>query len=528
MAYTCVRDGATQICLRRLDRSEVSPVAGTEGGRHPVFSPDGRRVLFCVASGQTCCGGGAPLRKLSVLDGRVDTIGTIPADGGCTNSLAWDTNDAILLSGYGGIWQVSASGGPVKRVVRTDAARGEVSFTFPTMLPDGRRLVVGAARLEQGRYIGELRVVAVDTGEQQVLLRDAALPRYLATGLLFYVQGAADSLMVAPFDAARLVLGPPVALSEPIRSLNGPAYSVALNGTLLYLPVEQDRVLTWVDRQQRSVPALPLKAPWQAVRLSPDGRRVAVEVAREQGRAGIDVVDLNRGGSSPVVPAGNGPLWTPDGTRITFGSPVYDSILWQPADGSGTPEVLHRAGFASDDGSWSPDGRALAFTGIGESAERQIWVLSQDGDDWTPRRFLPVPGSNAPGGCAPRFSPDGHWIAYTSSQESGAYEVWVRAYPGGGQRTQVSVGGGHDAVWSPDGRELFYRDGDRFYAVPVRLGQTFSAERPRLLFTGPYLDGGVYARAGLRRDTRRPALPRGAGRRRGARAAPLSPCSELV
>ena len=220
---------------------------------------------------------------------------------------------------------------------------------------------------------------------------------------------------------------------------------------------------------------------------------MAVEVAREQGRPGIEVVDLNRGGSSPVVPAGNGPLWTPDGTRITFGSPVYDSILWQPADGSGTPGVLHRAGFASNDGSWSPDGRALAFTGIGESAERQIWVLSQEAGDWTPRRFLPVPGSTAPGGCAPRFSPDGRWIAYTSSQESGAYEVWVRAYPGGGQRTQVSVGGGHNAVWSPDGRELFYRDGDRFYALPVRLGPTFSAERPRPLFTGPYLDGGVYS-----------------------------------
>ncbi|MCU0252392.1 MAG: serine/threonine-protein kinase, partial [Vicinamibacterales bacterium] len=505
MAYTCARDGATEICLRRLDRSEVSRVAGTEGGRHPVFSPDGQRVLFCVASGQTCCDAGAPLRQLLVLDGRVDTLSTTPADSGCMNSLAWPTDDMILLSGYGGIWQVLASGGPARRVVRTDAARGEISFAFPALLPGGRRMVAAAARLEQGRYVGELRVVTVETGEQHVLLRDATLPRYLATGHLLYAQGAADSLMVAPFDAARLVLGPPVPLSEPIRSLNGPAYSVALNGTLLYLPIDQDRVLTWVDRQQRSVPALPLRAPWQAVQLSPDGRRVAVEVAREQGRPSIEVVDLDRGSPTPVVPSGNGPLWTPDGTRITFGSPGYDSILWQPADGSGTAEVLHRAGFAVDDGSWSPDGRVLAFTGIGQSAERQIWVVSQEGGKWAPRRFLPVPGSSAPGGCAPRFSPDGRWIAYTSSQESGAYEVWVRAYPGGGQRTQVSVGGGHDAAWSPDARELFYRDGDRFYAVPVTLAPTFSAGRPRLLFTGPYLDRGVYSAPvyGVTRDGQR-------------------------
>lgn len=90
-------------------------------------------------------------------------------------------------------------------------------------------------------------------------------------------------------------------------------------------------------------------------------------------------------------------------------------------------------------------------------------------------------------GKVPRNSPDGRWVAYESN-ESGAIEVFVRAYPGADQRTQVSVGGGHDAVWARDGRELFYRNGERFFAVPVIPGARFAAGAPELVFEGPSLD----------------------------------------
>jgi serine/threonine-protein kinase len=117
--------------------------------------------------------------------------------------------------------------------------------------------------------------------------------------------------------------------------------------------------------------------------------------------------------------------------------------------------------------------------------------LSKEGSSWTPRVFLAASGAAS---LSPRFSPDGRWFAYDST-ESGKSEVYVRRYPGADQRTKVSVGGGHDAVWSADRRELFYRNDDRFYSVPVTLSPTFSVGAPRLLFTGPYLDAGYGGRS---------------------------------
>ena len=97
--------------------------------------------------------------------------------------------------------------------------------------------------------------------------------------------------------------------------------------------------------------------------------------------------------------------------------------------------------------------------------------------------ILPVSGAASADSCVPRFSPDGRWIAYHGN-DSGKWEVYVRAYPGADRRTQISVGGGHDAVWSRDGREIFYRNGDRFYAVAVTLTPTSSVGHPSCCSAG--------------------------------------------
>ena len=202
------------------------------------------------------------------------------------------------------------------------------------------------------------------------------------------------------------------------------------------------------------------------------------------------MVDLDRGISTRIVPAGLNPVWTPDGSRIAFASTDESTIQWQSSDGSGTPEVLHRT-FIESIGAWSPDGR-LAFTTIDPAMRSELWTLSKGGAGWQPRRYLPMSGAASADSCVPRFSPDGRWIAYHGN-ESGNWEVYVRAYPGADRRTQISVGGGYDAVWTRDGREIFYRNGDRFYAVAVTLNPTFSVGSPRLLFSGPYLDSGPLA-----------------------------------
>ena len=104
------------------------------------------------------------------------------------------------------------------------------------------------------------------------------------------------------------------------------------------------------------------------------------------------------------------------------------------------------------------------------------------GGDRKPRAVVKTPFTEQ----FPRLSPDGHWIAYTSN-ESGRTEVLVQSFPDAGARTQISTSGGIEPVWSRDGRELFYLDGDAMRVVEVRTSPTFSAGAPRLLYEGRFI-----------------------------------------
>jgi hypothetical protein len=83
----------------------------------------------------------------------------------------------------------------------------------------------------------------------------------------------------------------------------------------------------------------------------------------------------------------------------------------------------------------------------------------------------------------PQFSPDGRWIAY-ASKESGGREIYVRPFPDSGGKWQVSVGGGTEPQWSHDGRELFYRTGEKMMAVEIDTRDGFVPGKPKILFEG--------------------------------------------
>jgi hypothetical protein len=84
----------------------------------------------------------------------------------------------------------------------------------------------------------------------------------------------------------------------------------------------------------------------------------------------------------------------------------------------------------------------------------------------------------------PEFSPDGRWIAYVSN-ESGSPEVYVRPYPGPGEKIRISTAGGSEPIWTANGRELLYRSGtlehQQFFTA-IRAVSPFQAVAPRLLF----------------------------------------------
>ena len=156
------------------------------------------------------------------------------------------------------------------------------------------------------------------------------------------------------------------------------------------------------------------------------------------------------------------------------------NIFWQPADGSGKPERLTTSQYPQTPQSWSPDGQLLAFREQTATTGNDIWVFRLS--DRKAEPFLKTPFPEGPA----RFSPDGRWVAYRSS-ESGRNEIYVQPFPGPGGKWQISTEGGGEPVWNPNGRELFYRNGNKMMAADITMQPGFAAGKPRLLFEGPYV-----------------------------------------
>jgi Tol biopolymer transport system component len=214
--------------------------------------------------------------------------------------------------------------------------------------------------------------------------------------------------------------------------------------------------------------------------LSPDGRLLAV-VTHTIAERTLWVLDLRRGNLTRLTSGGEAtrPAWTPDGQRVAFW--WLNKGRWQPAwvraDGVGEPQVL-----ASNEGapsSWSPDGRHLLLVQGGD-----IWVATVGSASTTVAPLFTSPETEE----SPEFSPDGHWLAY-SSNVSGREEVYVQAFPALGPRLQVSLDGGRNPAWHPAGRELFYvspagPDGRvSMMAVDIQLKPARVVGRPRRLFS---------------------------------------------
>jgi hypothetical protein len=309
-----------------------------------------------------------------------------------------------------------------------------------------------------------------------------------------------------PFDLQQLAAtaGPVALIADVMQSVNTPnetseggagQFSVSATGSLLYAPggtfPDPERSLAWVDRNGSAEP-LPLPSrPYLSPRLSPDGRRFLVWT---QGDRNVWVHDLSRGVTTRLTFEGRNARasWTPDGTRIAYGSAIAgaENLFWRPSDGSGTTERLASSEFLQAPATWTPDGRTLLFTESSPTtANLDIWTLSLDGDR-RPHPFLQTPFNEQ----YPDLSPDGRWLASASNQ-SGRVEVYVQPYPGPGARQQISVEGGTAPAWSRDGRELFYTTAPsvggqaaltKMMVVPVQVKPTFTAGPPRMLFQGRY------------------------------------------
>jgi Tol biopolymer transport system component len=263
---------------------------------------------------------------------------------------------------------------------------------------------------------------------------------------------------------------------------------VSNTGTLAYLPgrqVEVERQLVLVDRQGVGTPVVDERGNFLSPRYSPDGTKVAVERFEGSGRRTIWVFDLMSGSRIRLTTGGeNGmPIWGPSGDRITFWSD-YETIQSMVV-GADAADELHKSPHPVFPSSWTPGGEDLVFVEFHPETRGDIWVLSEDGEakPWIATEFQEG---------YPQLSPDGRWLAYVSN-ESGRYEVYVQDYPGAGEKITVSTDGGFEPLWSPDGRELFYRVGALMMAVSFQTSPVFRSSRPIELFEDPYISGAKIA-----------------------------------
>ncbi len=390
-----------------------------------------------------------------------------------------------------GLFRVSDSGGTPERLTTVDQESGEAYHGWPTVLPSQEAVIFTST----GTLGGEGRIVALslETGEQRTLVEVGYDARYSPTGhLVFARQGA---LWAAPFDPDRLeVTGQQVVVVQGMEmSPWAVAFSFSPDGLLVYMPGEAEvgatslpRSLVWVDRQGNEAPLpLPVRQYFEP-RLSPDGDRVAVSVFDGESWD-LWVSDVGSGAGLRLTRgAGNAavvPVWTPEGGRIVFRllnpETGIGDVYWIAADGSGAPEPLVTSDTTSDfSTSVSADG-SLIFSRIfdpGANTHREVWEVPLDGDRTaTPLLRGQFAYANA------SLSPDGRWLAYVSD-ESGVFEIYLQPYPGPGPKTPVSIWGGGELVWSPDGSEIFYRLGSSLMVVEVQSVPTLSVSEPRVLF----------------------------------------------
>lgn len=488
LVYVAESHGTTQLFRRLLDRFDAQPIAGTTGAADPFFSPDGQWLGFFA---------GENLMKIPIAGGAAVTIADTPTQRGLT----WSDDGMVYVTPRDntGIWRVPALGGTLQAV--TTLEDGDASHRWPQVLPGGTAVIytIWNGAWEPARIaVQPLANGKADANQpRRIVATGGGFARYVpggaGAGRLIYTDG--DGLLSAPFDLRRMeISGPTETLAAGVITnfSGGAQLAVSPGGVIAYVASggePEERELDWVTRDGTTTLARKLGGLGRWYDLAPDGRRV-VRYKTDGATRDVWVDDLTTGASTQITrraePAAAGPIdrlnaaWSEDGRYVVYAAGQPLNLFTSAADGTGSEQRLTTNINTQWPGSWSPDGRTIAFVENNQQSGSDIWLVSLD-EARKPvslRPFLSTPFNES----APMISPDGRWIAYQSN-ESGRYEIYVQPFPDGGRRIQVSPDNGVYPRWSPRGDELFFR------SASTRAGMSAAAfdgrggaAPPRVLF----------------------------------------------
>jgi serine/threonine protein kinase len=453
IAYNCREGNAVSICLRNLDSLSVQRVAEGRDADYWFFSPDGEWIGIADQTGlsKVSIRGGSPQVIHSWLDNE-------PERGG----FSWGPDGYILFGTASGLRRVSSTGGTPEVVTKVVSGGDVTGHYSPSALPGGETVLITIA-LADGSSTGGL--VNLSDGSVLDLGISGRHFVYVEPGWIAFRQGT--TLMASEFDPAD-----PTRPSNPTPIIQnvGADHAVAADGTLIYIPTrgESNARLVWVDRDGRPTAVGNERLEYTHLDLSPDGRQALLNVVGGE----IDLIDL-QSGTRKLVANGAFPIWSSDGRQVTYSG--TEGLQRAPVDGSAPPELLvSYKGFVVPT-SWNAVTGDLAYY---DHRKFEIWVRQPDG---ATRRFLDGTGRKRSG----RFSPDGKWMAFVSD-ETGEYQVYVTAYPGPGPTVAVSTKGGLSPFWSADGRDLFFRLGEKVLTARMSSTLPLAFDVPVELYDGPY------------------------------------------
>jgi eukaryotic-like serine/threonine-protein kinase len=465
LAFISPDSGENRLWVHSFDDGQSRVVTPNDPVRFsPLWSPDSRSLIYLSEGG---------LKRVAASGGPAQSVAELKYYSGG----AWLNADTVVISTGDGIVRIPVAGGPPVRLTLLDAGRGEAYHVGPVALPDGRHFLYLRGSKDPnvaGLYLGDVdaspanqsttRVMPVFTGVTY------AADEGETTGHLLYVRDGA--IMAQRFDPGKLtIVGNPVRVPgvEQIHVADVfPALSASSSGALAYrrtaTEIASPVFLTRDGKESGEIASRLDRA--QNPRISPDGRSLALVVARELWRYDLD-------GRPPVKLTFDGalsPIWSRDGRRIAYeGGGTLRAVA---ADGSGKPEDVAPKGHFHPH-SFTPDSREIVA----------VQLLDGPGTRQLVRIGSPhaAPVVIAEGGFSAALSPDGRWLAYVA-ETTGAQEIWIRPYPGPGAPMRVSPNGGSEPVWAKNGRELFYLEDKFMMAVAVETANGFNFKPAVRLF----------------------------------------------
>lgn len=466
LVYVADLDQRPHLWLRRLDSGATRPLPGTDYAQLPFWSPDGTSLGFF---------GHGKLERLDLAGGSPKVLADAPQGYGGT----WSKDGTIVFCANNrDLFRVSAEGGTPIQVTQLDK-RSQTSHRQPWFMPDGRHFLYFATGAEgRGVYVDSLD----ESKPRRLLGSDTdGGPALTSSGQLLFVRD--KTLFAQQLDLKSLELtGRAFPLADPVI-VDGTtaAFSASIAGPIVYRlgSAAAGKQLMWFDRSGKEMERIgtPDIANLWMWSLSPDGGRVALS-RTVQGNFDIWLLEARRGILTrfTVDPGFDwAAVWSPDGARIAYRheTQIYERSV---AGAPGTETVLLPSTTLAAPTDWSRDGRYLVFHKEDQKTGLDLWALpfGSDGRPGTPIVLAQTNAAEEQG----QLSVDGRWIAYQSN-ESGHDEIYVQPFPGPGPKSRVSINGGIQARWRPDGRELFYLGSDgRLMAVPIQAGSSGSTIEP--------------------------------------------------